>query len=228
VDISRAFSYIFDDEGWMGKLVMVVIWSFVSAIPLIGLVGMAALAGYMVDLLANMRQRAEHPLPEWDNLGDKIGDGANVLIAGLVYNLGNFLMACGAFLLLPTFGIDGTGDAGGGALVIICCLTVFLILYNLLVWPFLAVGTLRYAHVRQISVFFQFSEIWDTLNRNMGATLQWVLFSIFASLVISFFNIIPCLGWLASIALALPVQGHLLGQYDLLMAEKPKGKPKRS
>lgn len=228
MDISRAFSYIFDDEGWVGKLVMVVIWSFVSAIPLIGLVGMAALAGYLVDLLANMRNREEYPLPEWDKLGDKIGDGANVLIAALVYNLGNLLMACGAFLLFPSFGIDSRGDASGAALAITCCLMIFLIIYNLLIWPVLAVGTLRYAQVRQISVFFQFSEIWDTINRHMGLTLQWVLFSVFASLVISFFNVIPCIGWLASIALALPVQGHLLGQFGLLMGEKPKGKPKRA
>ena len=228
MDISRAFSYIFDDEAWIGKLVMIVVWSLVSVIPLFGLVGVAALAGYTVELLANMRRGVSSPLPEWDNLGDKIGDGANVLIAALVYNMGNFVLLCGVFLLLPSYG-DGGGSSSmaGGALAITCCLMIFVIIYNVLIWPVLAVGTLRYAQMRQISVFFQFGELWDTLNRHMGLTLQWLLFSIFASLVISFFNIIPCIGWVASMALVVPVQGHLLGQFGLLMGEKPKNKPKR-
>ena len=33
VDITRAFTFAFDDDEWIGKLVMIVIWTFVSAIP---------------------------------------------------------------------------------------------------------------------------------------------------------------------------------------------------
>jgi hypothetical protein len=81
VDIGRAFTFPFDDEDWVGKLVMVIVWTLVAAIPLIGLVGAAALAGYVVELLRNMRRGDENPLPRWDNLGEKITDGANVLVA---------------------------------------------------------------------------------------------------------------------------------------------------
>ena len=232
MDITRAFSYIFDDEAWAGKLVMVVLWSFIAAIPLIGLLGMAALSGYVVELISNMRRGEEHPLPAWENMGDMIGHGTNVLIAGIVYNLGNLLLACGYFLLLPSIGFaQGPGSASAAssaALAITCCLSLIILIYNLAIWPVLAIGTLRYARARQINVFFQFGELFAALNRHMGLVAQWVLFAIFASLVIGFFNLIPCLGWLATLALGIPVQGHLLGQFGLLMDEKPKGKPKRA
>jgi hypothetical protein len=232
VDITRAFSYIFDDEAWAGKVVMVVVWTLVSAIPIIGLIGMAALAGYVVELITNMRRGAEHPLPTWDKMGDLIGHGTNVLIAGIIYNLGNLLIACGYFLVLPSLGFAaGPGSsnaASSAALAITCCLSLVILVYNLLIWPVLAVGTLRYARVRQINAFFQFGDLFATLNRHMGLAAQWVLFGFFASLVIGFFNLIPCLGWIASMALVIPVQGHLLGQFGLLLDEKPKGKPKRA
>jgi hypothetical protein len=62
----------------------------------------------------------------------------------------------------------------------------------------------------------------------MGLAAQWVIFGIFASLVLGFFNLIPCLGQIAMMALVIPVQGHLLGQLGLLMEEKPKARPKRA
>lgn len=229
MDVTRAFSYIFEDEDWVGKLVMVIIWTLVAAIPLIGLIGAAALAGYAVELLRNMRKGEAAPLPRWDNVGDKIMDGANVLIAAFVYNLGNILLICGMMILTPAFGLvseEGAAAMSTIALAITCCLSVLILAYNLVVWPLVAVGTIYYSQSGQINAYFQLGRIWGTVNRYMGPTIQWLLFSILAGFVIGLFNIVPCLGWLAGLALGLPVQAHLLGQFAGMIDDKPKNKPK--
>ena len=230
MDITRAFTFSFDDEEWVNKLVLIVIWTFIAAIPIIGLVGVAALAGYMVEMLRNMRRDQLNPLPRWDNLGDKFSHGFNVLIASLVYNIPNLLLGCGFLFLVPSLGVgdsQSTTTASSAALAITCCLTVIVFGYNIIIWPLIALGTIRYAESRQITAYFQVSDLWATINRHLGQTIQWIIFSFFASLVLGALNAIPCVGWLASLALTVPVQGHLLGQFarDL---EKPKGKPKRT
>jgi hypothetical protein len=230
MDITRAFSYIFDDDEWAGKVALALVWTLVASIPLIGLFGFAILAGYVVELLKNMRRRAEKPLPTWDNLGEKLADGANVLIAWIVYNLGNGILACGLVLILPAFGLAESGQStttGDAATVaILCCLTILLFAYNLIIWPLLAIGLVYYAESGQITSFFQTGRLLATVNRNMGATVQWIIFTIFASLVLGVLNVIPCIGWAASLALTVPVQGHLLGQFARMLDSKPKNKPK--
>ncbi len=230
MDIARAFTYVFDDEDWVAKLVMMVVWALVSLIPLVGFFGWAALAGYVVQLLRNMQRGDEHPLPRWDDMGQKITDGANVLIAAFVYNLGNLFVICG-FALLPAFGVvdpSGASSAADGAmLAIACCLSLILLAYNLVIWPLLAVGTAYYSRSRQINAFFQLGRIYSTINRHMGLTIQWMIFSILVSIVLGLINGVPCIGWLVSLGLTVPVQGHLLGQYALQIADKPKNKPKR-
>ena len=224
MDIVLAFTYIFDDEDWVGKIVMVVVWTLVSAIPLLGLIGVAALAGYVVELVRNMQRGDAHPLPRWDNLGDKIMDGANVVIAAFVYNLGNFLVLCVA-VLVPAFGITdslGLGTGSGLMLIISCCVGLFMLIYNLIIWPLLAVGVVHYSQSHEISAFFQFSRIFDTLGNNSGLTIQWILFSFLVSLGIGIIGAIPCLGWIATLALSVPAQGHLLGQFAVQAGDKPK------
>lgn len=229
MDITRAFTFVFEDDDWVGKVVMIMVWAFISIIPLVGLVGWAALAGYVVQMLRNMRRGDENPLPTWDNLGAKITDGANVLIAAFVYNLGNMLVACGLVLLMPAMGMMDNGDAAfasTASLVISCCLGIVLLIYNLVVWPLLAVGTIHYSQTGQIGSFFQLGHIYGTINRNASATGQWIIFSIFAGFILGLINAIPCIGWLVGLGLTVPINGHLLGQYALRLQDKPKGKPK--
>jgi hypothetical protein len=232
VDIARAFTYVFDDEDWISKVLMVLVWSVVGIIPLIGLVGWAALAGYTVELLRNMRRGDTNPLPRWDNVSGKIADGANVLVAAFVYNIGNFLVICGMVLIAPAMGAVSNGDAqlaSTASLAVTCCLTLIMLVYNLIVWPFLGVGVIFYSQNKQIGVLFQVGRIWAAINRNMGLVIQWILFSILASIVLGLVNAVPCIGWLAGLALTVPIQGHLLGQFGLQVGSdsKSKEKPKR-
>jgi hypothetical protein len=45
-------------------------------------------------------------------------------------------------------------------------------------------------------------------------------------LILVVVGLIPCIGWVAVPALAIPVHGYLIAQYADLIEEKPKRKPK--
>ncbi len=226
MDIARAFTFTFDDKQWVEKLVIVVVMSLLSLIPFFGLIATAALLGYSVQMIENMRNGEPHPLPRWDNIADLIARGGNVLVAVIVYMLPNILIIC---CMATSFGLAGDNEFFGGGFVAIflCCLIPIIIVYNLIAWPMLAMGTIRYSEIGKVNVFFEFGDLFGVLQRNSSLTIQWMLFTILANLVISLLNVIPCLGWIATLALAVPIQTHLLGQFALLLEDKPKRKLKR-
>jgi hypothetical protein len=230
VDIGRAFSYAFDDPEWASKLSILAIIAFASVItsPLvIGLVGWALLLGYYVELVRNLRDGHPTPLPRWDKYADKITLGASVLTAAFVYSLPNFLVACCVATTSSFWGDNFTGSfIGFGA---ICCLAPVLIIYNLVTWPMLTLGTARYAEEHNIGVFFQFGDLFETLRQNMGPTLQWVLYTFLANIVIGLIGAIPCIGWAVAPALAIPVHSYLTAALAGLIETPMRGpvKPKR-
>ncbi len=232
MDISRAFGYAFQDEEWTGKLTILVAIVFMSLITtplLIGLVGWATVLGYTVELVRNIRDQHPTPLPRWDNYGDKISQGASVLTALFVYALPNFLLTCCVVTTSNFWGDGFTGSAMG--LGVMCCIVPLVLIYNLITWPMIALGLARYAEERNIGVFFQFGDLFDTLRQNFGTTFQWVLYTLLANLIIGILGIVPCIGWIIAPTLAVVVQGYLtatLGdmiETPMRAPSKPKRKP---
>jgi hypothetical protein len=230
MDFTAAFTFIFEDRQWTEKMVMTVVIAALALIPLFGLVALAALLGYVVELVQNVRSKQRHPLPRWDRLGEKVTSGGSVLVAALVYNLPLLLVSCCALALPLGLTGDATTFAGTGAtLAVVCCAVPLLIAYTLVTWPMLALGTIRFADTGSISAFFQFGDLFYTLYSDLPTTARWLVFSVLANMVIGLLTVIPCLGWLAMIALVYPVQGYLLGQFALLIEDnKPGRKPKRA
>lgn len=226
MDISRAFTFTFEDKQWVEKLVLILVMSLLSGIPLFGLIAAAALLGYSVQMIENMRSGEPNPLPRWDNIADLITRGGNVLVAIIVYMLPNVFALCCTVTALSASG-DNEFFGGGFAATAMCCLIPVLLVYNLLAWPMLALGTVRYAEIGKINVFFEFGDLFAGLQRNSNLTIQWVIYTVLANLALGLLAIIPCIGWIAVPALSLPIQTHLLGQYALLLEDKPKRKLKR-
>lgn len=210
MNIGRALTYAFEDPAVGGKLVILAALGFIGTITLplllVGLLAWAAVMGYLVDLIHNLNNRRRYPLPRWDDYSAKIGKGGNVLAAALVYNLPNILVSC---CLLTLNFLDSRLLGGAAGLLALCCLGPALLLYNLAAWPMLALGLARYADEHTIVAFFQFGDLFNTLRRRPGLTLQWMLVMLVANLIFGLFFVIPCIGWLGAPALAVPVVGYL-------------------
>ncbi len=225
MDIGRAFSYLFDDREWFNKVAITAILTVASILftpLLIGLLGWAALLGYTVELVRNVRLGARHPLPRWGDFNRFISVGANVLVAVIVYSLPNLVLGCTSGILAQNMGSGLIGSTL--VLGLSCCLFPLLLIYNLVTVPMLAVGIGRYTEDPRINVFFEFSFLFDTLRQHSDKLIQWWLAVIVADLVFLVLGVIPVLGWLVLAGLVVPVWGMLTGQFTLAILGGLKSK----
>lgn len=227
MNVSRAFFTPFDDPEWFNKLAITTVITLLALVftPLfVGLLGWAALMGYMVELVRNVRLGTKYPLPRWDNFNRHLSTGFNVLAAGVVYSLPNLLLGCASTILAQNMGSGLIGSTL--VLALSCCLFPILLVYNLVVLPMFALGLGRYVEDPRMNVFFEFSYLFELLRQHMDHVLQWWLAAIVANIVFVVMLAIPVLGWVTFAALLVPTYGMLSGQFSVLMLGKLKDKPK--
>lgn len=229
MDFSRAFTYSFDDKDWVGKLAILTILTFSSALLMpmlfLGMAPLCILLGYMVDIVRNVRDGQSMILPRWDNYADLFSKGIGVLIALIVYNAPLIVMG---FCLLSAGGVfDDDIVSGFFTFLALCCLSPFMLIYAVVAYPMFGAGFIRYSERGKVNDFFEVSKVFGMMSSMGGYTVQWLLMAVGANIALSLIGIIPCLGWIVIGALTIPVQGHLLGQYARLYDSR-KGKHKNN
>ena len=217
MDIGRALAGLTDDKDWLSKLAVAALITALSAITtpiLIGLAGWAVLLGYMTQTVRRVRKNEATPLPAWGDMLELARLGGPALLAYLVYLLPNLLVGgCSLLLLLTTS--DTSFTSTGVMLGLLCCLLPLLFLYNILIAPLFALGIGRYAAEPVTGVFFDFSRLWGEMSANWGLTITFLLYLLAYSLVMGLIGVIPCIGTIISLGLAIPVYGLIAGQYAL-------------
>ena len=115
MDITRAFSIIFEDHDWSSKVAIAAIVTLLSALltpVIIGLAGWAILLGYATEIIRNVRGGSRTPLPRWDDFSRLLSIGLPVLVASIVYGLPSALLTCcGWFLLQSSEGTTFVGSS---------------------------------------------------------------------------------------------------------------------
>ncbi|MCJ7508641.1 MAG: DUF4013 domain-containing protein [candidate division Zixibacteria bacterium] len=162
-NIGRAFSFMFEDKGWLGKIVIGGLFCLLSLV----VVGIPFVFGYMLEMAKRSSENKEIPLPEWDNLGDKF-------IRGLIY-----------FVILIIYSLPGL------ILYFIPCIGSFCLgplwwLVVLFVTPYI---TVKYSLTGNFGDAFQFNEIVNFIKLNFTNVFIVVLMSIALS-VISHFGVL--------------------------------------
>jgi hypothetical protein len=215
MELGRAFSYAFEDKDWITKLGIAVLMMMATLIPIVGLLAVCVLLGYMANIVHNVRNGHPRPLPKWGNYSHLAKHGAYVLLATILYNLPVlFIMA-----FLNSFGAAmGRSQFGGFAYVtIIGCVLLILFVYTMIAWSMLAIGIIRYSEKGDTGVFYRFAKLFNILQNNISLTLKWVFYSIIANILFAFLFLIPIVGWAVVLALSYPVQGYLMGQYGRMI-----------
>lgn len=214
MDIGRAFSYIFEDDDWVGK---VVIAAIVSIIPIVNF----ALAGWTIALVRNMLNGEPRPLPEWDDFGQKFIDGLLYAVAGIIYSLPLILFICLIAVVGGGLGGSSRGAAGlAGGLT--CLLVPVSFIYAIAVAGMTYIGMVRYSRRGQFSDYLQFGQNLSLVRENLGTLFTLLIFLIIAGFIFGLFGWIPCLGWIISLALGTPVTAHLQGQAAVEIVSKRK------
>lgn len=223
MNFSRAFTYAFEDRDWLMKLLvsaMIMLLAILLTVPLIGLALWALVLSYLVLLVRNVRAGVSYPLPAWGNFGKMFRDGLPVLGAFILYTLPNLLLGACIAILSPTLNQTYTGAAT--SLGLACCVLPLTLVYNAVSLPMFALAIARHGERRETAVLFDFAGLFTQVRSNGEATLQYVLWSLLATVVFTLLAFIPCAGWVAVPALALPVQGYLMGEYAARVLGRPR------
>ena len=186
MDIGKAFSFVFDDENWIVK---VLVGGVLSLIPFVGQILMY---GYGLELMENVIQGRSRPLPEWDDWGGKLVKGIMYLVISFVYALPIVLLGICFGLLMTVLGvakaeeaINVVGSLGG------VCFGGFALLYGILLTLALPPAIGRYLETGELGAAFRLGEVFALVRDNIGAWIIALVLSWLAGLIASL-GIILC------------------------------------
>lgn len=213
MDIGKAFTFVFEDEQWISKLLIAaailllgIAFSWVLLIPLI--LAAALLSGYMVAIIRGVIAGDLDSLPEWDNWGDLLVDGIKFWVISVVYALP--IIVVGLCLGVPT-GILAE-EAEGLSAFLSLILGCFNFLYGIALSLVLPAATAFWVANDDLGAAFRFGDVFAFLRENLATYLVTFLASWLASLIGGLGIWVCGVGLLVTAPYAYMVTGHLYGQ----------------
>lgn len=212
MDYGKSFGFVFEDENWISKFLVGVV---VTLVPIVNF----ASYGYMIQLLKNVRDGVERPLPEWDDFGKYFMDGLKSLIGFMAYFIPVFLIN---LMMIPVAVMADSGGIGQDAVAVVMlglgCLMFLFILVPMFLYPALYI---QYAKNDQIGDMFKLSDIWEIIRSDMGSYIIVLLLIYFVLALIASLGVIICLvGVVLTAWWVQLISAHLMGQLA-----RPKEKP---
>jgi hypothetical protein len=187
MDFGKAFSFVFDDENWIVK---VLIGGVLSLIPIVGQVLMY---GYALEVMKNAMRGQSTPLPEWDEWGDKLVKGIMYMIIGFVYAL-PIIIVGGCFgVLMGGLGVaeaeeavEVIGSLGG------VCFGGFALLYTILMMLVLPPALGRYLETNELGAAFRFGEVFALARDKIGGWIVALVLIVVVGLVAALVGLLLC------------------------------------
>lgn len=212
MDFGKAFSYVFEDPDWLKK---VGLGGVISLVPILNF----AAAGYGLEVARRVINNDARPLPEWDNIGDKLVKGLLVAVIQFVYFLPMLLFVCimqvaQAVVLGATSSSSSSSDSTAATLVtvILACFGCLAFLYALFAGLVLPAAIGNYVAKGQFSAAFRFGEVWGLVQKNLGLYVMVLIITIVAGLVAGLGTIACIIGVVFTAFYAVLIMYHAYGQ----------------
>ena len=205
LDIGRSFTYMFEDESWIMKIVVGGILLFIPIVNFMAL-------GYMVEALKRSADGMDVPLPEWDDFGGKFMKGLMLLVIGIVYTIPIWLVACVIWVLLFVAGAAESDTLMSLAGLVSTCASCLYLVWIIVVWILMPAAWIRYAVTGEFMSAFQFGELFSFIKSNVANYIVAIILAGVAGFVAGFGTIACVVGVLFTMFWSYLVMAHVLGQ----------------
>jgi len=159
---AKAFTYIFEDQRWLEKLVIPLL------VTLIPIIGWMVVAGYLMRVTRNVAEHQAEPLPELE-FGADLGRGFKLFVANLLYGLPIVLVSL--LLFLPLALTENSNAATAFAIILAILGGFAILLYALFMTVLMPAVNANLAVKERIGAAFDFKEIFRMLRNNFTAWL---------------------------------------------------------
>lgn len=201
MDLGLSFTYVFQDEEWVKKVLIAAVAFFIVFI------GWIPLLGWVITIARRVIRQDPEPLPDWTDLGALFTLGFKGLIIVIIAAL------LPSILAIP-FAVLGAISNNSDTIMIIysVCYSCFSLIY----WIAIALGLPAsfgiLADTDQLGDALNPSKILALVRAAPAAYVMAIIGGLVASLV-GYLGIILCgIGVIATMAYAAAVTGHLYGQ----------------
>jgi hypothetical protein len=175
MDIGRAFSFVFEDEDWVVKVL-------IGAVLVLTGIGFIPVIGYGLEVARRVVRGDPQPLPAWDDWGAKIVEGLVSWVISFIWSLpGVILAGCIAIILVPT--TDQYGRVSAWGVLASVCVGLLVLLYSLFLMLVLPAAITHYAVTGEFGAAFRFGEVIGMVRNNLGAYLMVLVITILAGLI---------------------------------------------
>jgi len=205
LDIGKSFTYMFEDESWIMKIVVGGILLFIPIVNFMVL-------GYMVEALKRSADGMDVPLPEWDDFGGKFMKGLMLLVIGIVYTIPIWLVACVLWVLLFVAGAAESDTLLNLVGLISTCASCLYLVWIIVVWLVMPAAWIRYAVTGEFMSAFQFGELFSFISANVANYIVAIILYTVAEFIAGFGTIACVVGVLFTTFWSFLVMAHVLGQ----------------
>jgi hypothetical protein len=189
-DFVRPFAFVFEDPRWVNKVLIGGVFFLLGFL----IIGWFFLMGYLARLARNVVAGVQHPLPEWDDLGEYFSEGLRLFLVVLVYLTPLVLIAV-AFgvpgAIMSDAESEGLRNVGGCMVGTLWCLMLPL---SLAFTFFVPAAMLRTVIERRLGAGFELGPIWSFITANIGNYLLAIVIYLVARFAAGFGFILLCIG----------------------------------
>ena len=203
MNFGKAFTFIFDDEDWFNKVIIPIL------IGLIPLVGQLVVTGWLLDLMRNVQNRVEKPLPEVD-FGRQLGRGFRVWLVGLVYALPDMILFLIIFVPVMVSS-DSNGISTFGVILMVLA-SLLMLLFGLVLALFMPAAQANFAVKDTFASAFDFRTIIGLVKNNVVAWLLVIGGIIVGSFIAPMGAIALGIGAIVTAFYSQTITAHLTGQ----------------
>jgi hypothetical protein len=201
MDLGLSFTYVFQDEEWVKKIL-------IGAVAfLILFIGWIPLLGWMIETTRRVIRQDPQPLPDWTDLGGLFSLGLKGLVIWIIAGI------LPAILVIPIAFLGATSNNSNTFMIVYSvCYSCFGIVYGILMALGLPASFGILAATDQLGDALNPNKIMGLVRTSPSAYLMALVGGFVAGIVGNLGTILCGIGVLATMAYSVAVIGHLYGQ----------------